>query len=390
MSTVKNISPSVFTANDDAKNLISQVKQAYKNRAPLTIEGNGTKRFLGHSINSEHAVISSHKHSGIIDYEPVELVMTARAGTTLAEIDAVLDDNQQTLACDPARFNGLATIGGSLASNQAGPSRPWSGSLRDHVLGVNLINGKGEYLRFGGKVMKNVAGYDVSRLQAGAMGTLGLMTEISFKVLPYTSASMTVRQALPQAEAINNMNLLAGKPTPLSAASWVNGYLYLQFSGAQSAVNKILETFTREHKDTEILSPDQASNFWTMLREQQLDFFNHLTGEESLWRFSINSSAWDNFSHNIDDKAWLADWGGALRWLKGDFDQEELSQWAQQHGGEVTLFTKNQSQNTSYFTGAGQISLPPMNPVIQRIQTNIKNSFDPHHILNIGRLYQWS
>jgi glycolate oxidase FAD binding subunit len=127
-----------------------------------------------------------------------------------------------------------------------------------------------------------------------------------------------------------------------------------------------------------------------MLREQQLDFFNHLTGEESLWRFSINSSAWDNFSHSIDDKAWLADWGGALRWLKGDFDQEELSQWAQQHGGEVTLFTKNQSQNTSYFTGAGQISLPPMNPVIQRIQTNIKNSFDPHHILNIGRLYQWS
>jgi len=390
MSTTQKTSLSGFTANDDVKNLIGQVKQAYDNKTPITIEGNGTKRFLGYSINSDHAVISTREHSGIINYEPVELVMTARAGTTLAEIDAALGENQQTLACDPARFNGQATIGGSLATNQAGPSRPWTGSLRDHVLGVNLINGKGDLLRFGGKVMKNVAGYDVSRLQAGAMGTLGLMTEISFKVLPFASASMTVRQALPQAKAINTMNQLAGKPTPLSAASWVSGYLYLQFSGAQTAVNKILETFTSEHNNTEILRPKQASDFWTKLRDQQLDFFNHLSSEESLWRFSINSTAWDEFSHSIDDKAWLADWGGSLRWLKGDFDQEKLSQWAQCHGGEVTLFAKNKSHNENSFTGAGQICLPPINPVIQRIQTNIKNSLDPHHILNIGRLNQWS
>jgi glycolate oxidase FAD binding subunit len=262
------------------------------------------------------------------------------------------------------------------------------------VLGVSLINGKGEYLRFGGKVMKNVAGYDVSRLQAGAMGTLGLMTEISFKVLPIANATMTVRQAIPQAEAINTMNDIAGQPTPLSAASWVSGYLYLQFSGAQSAVesavNKILKTVTLEHNNAEILSSEQASDFWTKLRDKQLDFFNNLSSEESLWRFSINSSAWDDFSHSIDDKAWLADWGGALRWLKGNFDQEKLSQWAQVHGGEVTLFNKNKSHNAHIFTGAGQITLPKMNPVIQRIQTNIKNSFDPGHILNIGRLYHWS
>lgn len=389
MNTTLKTSPSDFTANDDTKKLISQVKQAYDNKTPIIIEGNGTKRFLGHSINSDHAVISTREHSGIINYEPVELVMTARAGTTLAEIDAVLAENKQTLACDPARFNGQATIGGSLATNQAGPSRPWTGSLRDHVLGVNLINGKGEHLRFGGKVMKNVAGYDVSRLQAGAMGTLGLMTEISFKVLPYASAIMTVRQASSQSEAINTMNQLAGQPTPLSAASWVSGYLYLQFSGAQIAVDKILETFTSEHNNTEILSLEKASEFWTKLRDQQLDFFNHLSSKESLWRFSINSTAWDDFSHSIDDKAWLADWGGALRWLKGDFDQEKLSQWAQQHGGEVTLFAKKKCENEDTFTGAAQITLPPINPVIQRIQTNLKNSFDPHHILNIGRLYHW-
>lgn len=398
MSTIQKKSPDDFNANDDTKHLIDQVKQAADNKTPITIEGNGTKRQLGLHINSDHAVISTHQHSGIINYEPVELVMTARAGTTLAEIDAVLGENQQTLACDPARFNGQATIGGSLATNQAGPSRPWTGSLRDHVLGVNLINGKGEYLRFGGKVMKNVAGYDVSRLQAGAMGTLGLMTEISFKVLPYANATMTVRQALPQAEAINYMNVLAGQPTPLSAASWVNGYLYLQFSGAQSAVentvnsvvNKTLTTVSHEHSNTEILSLEQASDFWSKLRDQQLDFFNDLATGESLWRFSINSTAWDEFSNSIDDKAWLADWGGALRWLKGDFNQENLSQWAQKHGGEVTLYAKNNNHHEHLFTGGGQITLPPMNPVIQRIQTNIKKSFDPCNILNIGRLYHWS
>ena len=383
------ISPADFTANDDAKNLISQVKQAYENKTPISIEGNGTKRHLGHSINSEHTVISTREHSGILNYEPVELVMTARAGTTLAEIDSVLGANQQTLACDPARFNGQATIGGSLATNQAGPSRPWTGSLRDHVLGVNLINGKGEQLRFGGKVMKNVAGYDVSRLQAGAMGTLGLMTEISFKVLPIANATMTVKQAISQADAIKAMNQLAGQPTPLSAASWVSGDLYLQFSGAQIAVNKILETMTSDNHNAEILSLELASSFWSKLRDQKLDFFNNFSSDQSLWRFSINPTASDDFSNSIDDKAWLADWGGALRWLKGDFDQEQLSKWAHSHGGEVTLFAKNESHIESVFTGAGQITLPPMNPVVQRIQSNIKNSFDPHHILNVGRLYHW-
>lgn len=385
MNTTKIISSPDFTAKDDTQNLFDQVNHAYENKTPICIEGNGTKRSLGYSINSEHTVVSTSEHSGIINYEPVELVMTARAGTTLAEIDAALAENKQTLSCDPARFGGQATIGGSLATNQAGPSRPWAGSLRDHVLGVNLINGKGEHLRFGGKVMKNVAGYDVSRLQAGAMGTLGIMTEISFKVLPYANATMSVRQASSQNDAINSMNQLAGKPTPLSAASWVNGYLYLQFSGAQSAVDKALETFTIEHSKAEILSIEQASDFWIKLRDQQLDFFNDLSSKESLWRFSIRSTAWDDFSHNIDDKAWLADWGGSLRWLKGDFNQDKLSQWAQKHGGEVTLF----SNNKDVFTGAGQITLPPMNSVIQRIQTNLKNSFDPQRILNNGRLYHW-
>jgi glycolate oxidase FAD binding subunit len=389
MNNLQKISPSDFTASDDTKNIIDRMKQAYDTKTPISIEGNGTKHLLGNRINSDAPVISTREHSGIINYEPVELVMTARAGTTLAEIDAVLGENQQTLACDPARFNGQATIGGSLASNQAGPSRPWTGSLRDHVLGVNLINGKGEYLRFGGKVMKNVAGYDVSRLQAGAMGTLGLMTEISFKVLPRANATMTVRQASPQAEAINTMNQLAGQPTPLSAASWVDGYVYLQFSGATIAVDKILETFTREHNNTEILSREKASVFWVTLRDRQLDFFNPLSSNESLWRFSINSTAWDDFSLSIDDSAWLVDWGGALRWLKGDFDQEKLSQWAQRHGGEVTLFVNHNSHNEDALEGAGQITLPSTDPVIQRIQTNIKDSFDPQHILNIGRLYHW-
>lgn len=387
--TSTTLSPT-FVASDDTEHLIHQVKHAYDNKTPIIIEGNGTKRFLGHHIDTRHPIISTREHSGIINYEPVELVMTARAGTTLAEIDAVLAENQQMLACDPARFNGQATIGGSLATNQAGPSRPWAGSLRDHVLGVNLINGKGEHLRFGGKVMKNVAGYDVSRLQAGAMGTLGLMTEISFKVLPCAKAKTTVRQALSQADAINMMNQLSGQPTPLSGAAWLEGWLYLQFSGAQTAVDKARDTHINNDTNTSVLSATDADIFWAQLRDQQLDFFNDLSSNEPLWRFSVNSSAWDSLNEEMNNNNWLVDWGGALRWLKGNFDSDKLSAWAQAHGGEVTLYrTGKDHEKTASQGGALQMVLPPTNSVTQRIQTHIKNSFDPNNIFNNGRLYHW-
>lgn len=359
---------------------IEKIKTAKSEQQSLMIMGAGTKVGLGRSVSYAKDTISTTQHRGIINYEPVELVMTARAGTSLAEIDAALEKNNQYLACDPARYDGEATIGGSLASNQAGPGRPWLGSLRDHVLGLNLINGEGKFLRFGGTVMKNVAGYDVSRLQAGAMGTLGLITEISFKVLPKPAASLTLLRKVDMEEAILIMNQLAAKPKPLSAACWSNGCLYLQLSGAKSAVEN-----TAENWDGDVLDADAAQLFWSELRDQKIDFFKSRQANEPLWRFSLKSTASVNSSAITsmpfaNQNAWLVDWAGSLRWLKGEYNHQQLHEWAQQQGGEVILYQGgDRSKELAY----------SINPVMKKIQKQLKHSFDPGNVFNIGRLYSW-
>lgn len=369
-------------SNDMSKELIDQVRQAIDKQQPLSIEGNGTKRFLGR--RSDAAVdaqkISVSGHSGILTYEPVELVMTARAGTTLGEIDAVLDENQQMLACDPARFGGQATIGGSLAANQSGPARPWLGSLRDHVLGVGLINGKAEHLQFGGQVMKNVAGYDVSRLQAGAMGTLGVMTEVSFKVLPKPALTATLCQSMSADDAVAIMNRLAGTPKPISGAAWVDDKLYIRLSGACRAVESTSEQWQKEW-ELDVLDTDKADAFWQRLRDQQLAFFNET--EKPLWRFSIKSTAPSLPNNSQAEQSLLIDWCGSQRWLSGDYSHSELQEWAAQQGGEVSLYRDAQSGD------AAKDVFYQADPVVQRIQSNIKQSFDPANIFNNGRLYAW-
>lgn len=351
--------------------LIEQVKAAANDKKGITIVGNGTKNSLGRSVGGGRTIVSTSEHAGILSYESVELVMTARAGTSLAEIDAALAKNNQYLACDPARFDGKATLGGSLATNQAGPSRPWAGSLRDHVLGVNLINGKGEALRFGGQVMKNVAGYDVSRLQAGAMGTLGLMTEISFKVLPKPAVSLTLAQELDAPEAIERMNQLAGQPKPLTAASWVDGHLYLQLSGAKSAVEGTVDKWVGD-----VLAEEKATLFWNNLRDHKAGFFTQRQSDEPLWRFSINSTA----KFFLDQESWLIDWAGSQRWLKGEFDHSELQEWALKQGGEVVLYQGGDRLQDVF-------NQP--NAVMKKIQSDLKLSFDPDKLFNLGRLYSW-
>jgi glycolate oxidase FAD binding subunit len=357
--------------SDITNQLIERVKLAADNKQALVIQGAGTKTHLGRAPSAEAEVISVREHSGIIHYEPVELVMTVRAGTSLADIDAALAEHQQMLACDPARFKGEATIAGSLASNQAGPARPWAGSLRDHVLGVNLINGCGEHLRFGGKVMKNVAGYDVSRLQAGAMGTLGLITEISVKVLPKPAASLTLSHTVDMEEAIRLMNVLAGQPKPLTGACWVDGKVYLRLSGAKSAVEG-----TAEKWQGEVMATTRAEEFWSGLREQQLTFFSDRDQCEPLWRFSINAAA-PVFLH---DRPWLFDWAGAQRWLRGEHVHADLQQWATTHGGEVLRYRGGDRAQDVFYQD---------NPVLRKIQQQLKRSFDPNNIFNVGRLYSW-
>ncbi|MFT7286000.1 MAG: glycolate oxidase FAD binding subunit [Halieaceae bacterium] len=360
---------------DISAQLVEQVNAALGSGTLLRIEGNNTKSQLGREQIEEGETISLSSHTGVVQYEPVELIVTARAGTTLAEIDEVLGEHNQILACDPRRYNGAATIGGSLASNQSGNARPWSGSLRDHVLGIKLINGKGEHLQFGGQVLKNVAGYDVSRLQAGAMGTLGVITEVSFKVLPAPAASTTLTKELPAEQALREMNRLGRSVKPLSGAGWVDGKLYLRLQGAHSAVRATIQQWQKEIQ-MQRLEPKLADTFWHDLREHQLDFYQQRSSDEPLWRFSVKSNA----AHFLGGEPWAFNWSGAQRWLKGRFDSQQMRELARSAGGEVQLYAGGDRDGELCFVS---------NDALKRIHQNVKNAFDPQGIFNPGRLYGW-
>lgn len=349
---------------DISAQLIEQVKQAASDGTALQIIGGGSKAFMGRTPTG--APISLAEHSGIISYEPVELVLTARAGTPLSQIKDALSEHQQMMAFEPPLFNDKATLGGTLACHLSGPARPWSGSIRDHVLGIRLINGNGEHLRFGGQVMKNVAGYDVSRMQAGAMGTLGIISEVSLKIMPKPAASLTVVQNMSTEQAIDTMNRLSGQPKPLTGACWLNGQLYLRLAGAKSAV----ETTAREVNGSVL---DDGDAFWEQLREHRLDFF---ASDAPLWRFSVKSSA----EHVLPSENWLIDWGGAQRWLKGDFNKAELEAIAEKMGGQVSLYRGGNRDSEVFHTQPEALKL---------IHQRLKHAFDPNAIFNPGRLYSW-
>lgn len=350
--------------SDISRELVRQIQAARANGGKLNIVGRSSKAFMGRETTGEP--ISVAEHCGIVSYQPVELVMTARAGTSLAEIDAALDENNQMLSFEPPTFGGQASIGGTLACNLSGPSRPWSGSVRDMVLGIKLINGQAEQLAFGGQVMKNVAGYDVSRMQAGAMGTLGLITEISLKVMPKPAAVLTLVQPMDAEQAVATMNELAGKAKPLTAACWLENTLYLRLSGAASTVNG-----TAEQWPGDVL--EAGHDFWAALREQQLEFFDT---DSPLWRFSVRASA----EHFLPEADWLLDWGGAQRWLRGEFDRQDLEAAAEKAAGQVGLYSGGDRSGEVFHRQA---------PALQTIHRRLKSAFDPDGVFNPGRLYSW-
>ena len=348
-----------------SEQIIDALQQARETRSPVYINGGGSKQHLM-GRNCDYTVLDVSEHRGIVDYQPQELVITARAGTPLVDIIAVLAAEGQSLSFEPPLFNGIATLGGTLACNLSGPARPWSGSIRDMVLGVQLINGKCEQLNFGGKVIKNVAGYDVSRLQAGALGTLGVLCEVSLKVLPRAEKTLTLCYDMSAPEAVCHMNQRAGQPKPLSGAFWLNGQLHLRVSGAASAVDSTVVQWGGE-----IVTSDDI--LWEQLREMTLPFFKD-TG--ALWRFSVQSSA----EVRLDFGTTLIDWCGAQRWVHGEHPAEALQQAAVEAGGHVSLF-RGGDRNTEVRS--------PLNSVEQGLQQRLKKSFDPDGILNPGRLYSW-
>lgn len=353
---------------DMANRFIDQVRTAIADQSPLSIVGGNSKAFLGGARYGDPLNVSDH--TGIVSYQPEELVITARAGTSIAEIQQVLQEQGQSLPSEPPHFEERATLGGTLACNLSGPARPWRGSFRDHVLGIRLINGRAEHLRFGGQVMKNVAGYDVARMQAGAMGTYGVITEISLKVLPQLPASVTLTQPVLVSDAVGLMNQWAGKKAPLTGACWIDGQVYLRFSGVQAAIDDVARGWRGEIANNAI---------WHQLREQQLPFFQaEHSSKHNLWRFSVKSTAPLFLSEALPEKNWLIDWAGSLRWLAGEYSLAELESLAESAGGHVSLYR-----------GRDETMLQSPDVVTRALLIRLKEAFDPHRIFNQGRLYHW-
>jgi glycolate oxidase FAD binding subunit len=354
--------------SDCSAEIIDAVARAMTNKTPLAINGGGSKaNILGRTVECDNLqTLDVGQHSAIVDYHPAELVLTARAGTPLAEINATLKSEGQMLSFEPPTFGDKATLGGTLACNISGPARPWSGSIRDMVLGVQLINGKAELLNFGGQVMKNVAGYDVSRLQAGALGTLGVITQVSLKVMPLTEHSITLVYEVDAQQALQIMNERRSAPKPLNAACWVQGNLYLRLSGAELAVTQTAKTWGGQ----EMSNP---AEFWKQLREFEHPFF---AIDDALWRFSQGPTA--ALQSEFGDI--LLDWGGAQRWVRGEQARDLLETSAEDAGGHVSLYRGG--DRTSEVNNR-------LDSAQKALHQRLKHAFDPAGIFNPGRLYSW-
>ena len=355
--------------SDCTEQLQNRVSDALNQGIAINITGSGSKDFYGADIRGTPLLTSEHR--GVINYEPKELVITARSGTPLAELEAVLAEQRQMLAFEPPYFSDNATLGGTIACGFSGPRRPYAGSARDFVLGTRIINGRAEVLRFGGEVMKNVAGYDVSRLMVGAMGTLGLILDVSLKVLPRPEQELTLTLECRVEEAIRIMNEWSGSPLPVSAACYDGANLFIRLCGAPAAV-----TAGSKRIGGDKVHDGQA--FWKSVGELQHGFFNT---EKNLWRLSLPS---DTPHLDLPGKQFI-DWGGAQRWFIADDEQQDLYQTIERAGGHAALFRRGANSNDNEQNGE---RFHPLSPALFALHANLKRSFDPNGIFNPGRLYR--
>ena len=362
-------------SSDTLQALQERVRAADAARTPLCLRGGGTKDFYGEAARGE--VLDLTGLQGIVDYEPTELVVTVRCGTRLAELENALADNNQMLGFEPPHFGADATVGGCVAAGLSGPRRASAGSVRDFVLGTQLLDARGRLLRFGGQVMKNVAGYDVSRLLAGSLGILGAIVEVSLKVLPRPAAESTLRLALSHDEALARFNQWGGQPLPVSATAWHDGVATVRLSGAPTAIEA-----ARRKLGGDLLDAAEALQFWEALREQSLSFFApaHAVERQAdvvLWRLSMPSAA-----PRLDlPGAMLIEWGGAQRWLLADasgLDASAVRAAAARAGGTASLFRAS-DKSTGVFH--------PLAPAVLAVHQRLKREFDPNGIFNPNRMY---
>ena len=395
------------TSSPTLQALQNQIATARNDKTALRIRGGGTKDFYGNALGN-HAVLDTRSHSGITSYEPSELVVTVRAGTPLAELEAALAEKNQYLPFEPPHFSpvraepvaasgststssvrtdGGGTVGGMVASGLSGAARAVTGSVRDHILGVQIVNGAGEVLNFGGTVMKNVAGYDVSRLLAGSMGTLALITEVSIKVLPIPVADATLGFDLDQAAALKLLNRWRALPLPINSSTWVDARgtklgkdgFFVRLRGAQAAVASASEQLTQEQGGY-VLPPEHSPAVWRSANDHVMSFFTPPADDLCLWRLSLPAT-----TPALDvPYPQYVEWQGAQRWLWARASEHaSLQAMASAAGGHATLF---KSSPSGLQTDKAQGAFQPQSAVLTTINHQLRRELDPHGVFNTGRL----
>ncbi|MBM3375298.1 MAG: glycolate oxidase subunit GlcE [Betaproteobacteria bacterium] len=384
------------------------VAQARDSGRAIQISGHGSKAFYGQPVNASSGdgltTITTTDYHGIVAYDPSELVVVARAGTSICALESVLAERGQRLAFEPPRFGGKGTVGGMVATGLSGPGRLSAGPCKDFILGLSVMGSDGALMRFGGTVMKNVAGYDVSRLHTGALGILGLILDVSIKVLPEPAARATVTLTCDKAQAVTLCDRWLAEPLPISATAWglpdywqsdspedgaasfspshneaLNaGELGIRFSGAEAAVQSAIDRFEKQH-GARLVTPDRADRFWNALRDQRLGFFSAAdpNTDRLLWRIAVPAQT---PVIPITGPA-ILEWGGALRWVWSHQPAAEVRAAAQQAGGHATLYLAPDA------TRAKEGAFAPLPRALQALHQRLKAELDPHHLFNPGRMY---
>ncbi len=351
--------------SDKTVELVERISAAARDGTPLIPQGSASKSFLGRLVQGEALSVGAHR--GVVSYQPTELTITARAGTPLAALEQVLSEDGQMLPFEPPHFGPQATLGGTIAAGLSGPARPYRGAARDFVLGTRVVNGRGEALRFGGEVMKNVAGFDLSRLLTGSMGTLGVLLDVSLKVLPRPQLNVTRHFHMDAATAIETMNAWAARPLPLSAACHLDDVLRVRLSGSEAGVAAAIRSLGGDDER-------DGDAFWHALREHRLSFFDGAGDGTPLWRVSVPPAS----ASLVLPGRTLIDWGGAIRWLRCDADADSVRSVATSAGGHAMLFRGGDRR--------GEVN-HPLDANVLRLHQRLKKAFDPKGIFSPGRLY---
>lgn len=357
-----------FPNNDISSALQNYVKEAISNRSPLYIHGGNSKLFYGNKVEAKPLDVSTH--TGIIDYDPTELCITVRAGTLLSDIEKILDAENQILPFEPPQYTQSATIGGALAAGISGPRRSYTGSVRDAILGVKIINGEGEIVSFGGQVMKNVAGYDLSRMMVRSQGTLGVILEASIRLLPKPKHEITLSFNGNQSYALDYFQSSRIEQLPITASAWFNDVAYLRLSGSEK---NVANTSKNLLSTLEAKSMEDAHQFWTDIRDHKHHFFGRT--DKPLWRISLPPAS--NEIKQINDNQFI-EWGGAQRWVNTNTPANIIHSSTNSRNGYATLFQGDIPETPCF---------PKLDKALMKLHKQLKNNMDPHRIFNPERMY---